>query len=110
MLYQSPLREKTKNSDLGDQRLVFLNHKKPISATVMAASAAAWLMPCSVVYAAVKTVKPLTSEKKTTIAPMAMVLLLKFLCLKLCLAFFDLMLRFRTYCSGISTTSQRDLI
>jgi hypothetical protein len=50
----------------------------PITATITAASAAAGLMLCSVVYAAVKTVKLLTIENKTTMAPMAMVLLLKF--------------------------------
>ena len=50
----------------------------PITATVMAAIAAAGLRLCSTVYVAVKTAKPETSENKTKMVPIAMFLLLKF--------------------------------
>lgn len=62
---------------------VFLNHTIPITATVIAAKAAAGLMLCNVAKVAVKRAKNAMNETKITNVPMAMFLLLKFLTLSL---------------------------
>ncbi len=58
------------------QAFVFLNHKKPIAAMVIAATAAAGFMLCRAAQVAEKTNDPVTSENSSRTAPMVMVFLL----------------------------------